>query len=209
MTVPAPTAFTPPRPSCTTITINAAGDATLTFVAVDVSADVADNPASPHTGLLVSAAADASNSVFDVPTFCKRQETACSFLLDPTKPWVLLNTNCTGGGKTHVTQVVGVCLNGIIIIITPLLTLLADQMAKSLSATSDTAPLMHITWMSYSTNASTNTNYSLLPLATYKSTLPSQCSYSHLINSFLTTPTSVLLSYESSKESSIAVGGYG
>ena len=133
---PAPTTITalarasPSSPSLTTSTVDVAGRASLPFVDANVSAYRDDNPASPHHDVLVSAASDASKSVFGVPTLRENQEQSCPFLIDPTKPRVLLNVDRTGGSKTHVTRVVGVLLNGVIIFMTPLLTLSADQMAK-------------------------------------------------------------------------------
>ena len=126
-----PSFTTTPRPSHTTVTISTASNA-LPFVAANVSAYGVDNPASPHHNVIVPVAANASKFVFGVPTLREDQVAACLFLLDPLKPRVLLNVDRTGSGKTHVTRVVGLILNRIIVIITPLLTLSADQKAKSL-----------------------------------------------------------------------------
>ena len=120
----------PPRPSRLTITINTAGDVSLPFIAANVLAYGSDNLAMAYHDVILPAAANASKFVCGVPILCKNQEKACLFLLNSSKPRVLLNIDQTGRGETHVTRVVGVILNGIIVIITPLLTLSMDQMAK-------------------------------------------------------------------------------
>ena len=94
----APSLATTPLPSHMTVTISTAGDA-LPFIVANVSAYGVGNPASLHHGEIVLVAANASKFVFGFPTIRDNQAMACSFLLDPSKPWVLLNVDRTGGGR--------------------------------------------------------------------------------------------------------------
>ena len=55
---------------------------------------------------------------------------ACRHLADPSRLKTLLLIDRTGGGKTHITRVVGCVKRGVVLIIVPLLALSADQLAK-------------------------------------------------------------------------------
>ena len=119
-----------PSPKTTTANLDAASGPPLLSITANISAYSNGNVPSPHCDVLVIAPTDCSTCVFNVPSLHNNQKTACAFLLDPSKPRFLFNVNRTDGGKTHVMCVVEVLLNGVIIIITMLLTLSANQMAK-------------------------------------------------------------------------------
>ena len=71
-----------------------------------------------------------SRHQWNVPALRTNQRLACRHLGDPSRPKTLLLIDRTGGGKTHVTRVVGCVERGVVLIIVPLLALSADQLAK-------------------------------------------------------------------------------
>ena len=85
--------------------------------------------------ILTNNTINASKFVLEVLTLRNNQIKALLHLPDPTKPHnlLLLLVNRTGGSKTRVTRLAGIIKRGIILIIIPLLTLSADQIAKFLA----------------------------------------------------------------------------
>ena len=65
-----------------------------------------------------------------MPVLQTNQRLACRHLADPSRLKTLLLIDRTGGGKTHITRVVGCVKRGVVLIIVPLLALSADQLAK-------------------------------------------------------------------------------
>ena len=95
---------------------------------------------SPPSGIVYTdavldeATTSCSREIWGQPALRPNQLTACRRLVDPGKPTSLLLVERTGGGKTHVTRVVGAIERGIVLVIVPLLALSADQLKKFKSA---------------------------------------------------------------------------
>ena len=88
-------------------------------------------PAVEYSDLLCDEAhADCSRLQWGVPKPRANQILAFRHLADPSRPRTLLLAERTGGGKTHVTRVVGTVERGVTLVIVPLLALSADQLAK-------------------------------------------------------------------------------
>jgi hypothetical protein len=76
----------------------------------------------------------ASFSVWGVREMYPMQIDAIYRLLHPLRTNYLAVIQCTGAGKTHIVQTLGVMERGIVLIFIPLLTLSADVMSKFTSA---------------------------------------------------------------------------
>ena len=77
---------------------------------------------------------DASSCVWGVDGRPKQIEACDKLLYDATSSGKLLVVDRTGGGKSHILRLAGVMVNGIILVIVPLLALTADQMANIINA---------------------------------------------------------------------------
>ena len=89
----------PERLAITKAISDAVGGPPLPSIAANISAYADGNAPSPHFDVLVTASTDCSYFVFGVHSLRDNQKKACAFLLDPTKPRVLLNVDRTGRGK--------------------------------------------------------------------------------------------------------------